>query len=85
MRKSLKPADLREIQVEEDERRTRRGVAVAGEEVRQRLGAVSHHDDLVADVALLEGPQRQRLVVGVVLYQQDSSACHALPFPSKVK
>ena len=76
-----------EIQVEEDESRTRRAVAVAvaWEKVRESLGAVSQHDDLVADVALLEGPQRQRLVVGIVLHKQDSLACHALPFSSKVK
>src|ERR1700691_3900175 len=81
---NLKPADLREIQVEQNESRSRRVVAVAlalalalalaGEEVRQSLGAVSLHDDLVVDVALVEGPQGQCLVVGIVLYQQDGSA-----------
>ena len=42
-----------------------------GEELFQGLGSVTHHGDLVDYVVFLQGPQCQRLVVRVILYQQD--------------
>ena len=51
------------------------GVLAGAEEIVQRLHAVVGDDDLVQDVALLEGEQGQFLVVGIVFDQQDDYCC----------
>ena len=55
------------------------------EEVVERRGAVAHDDDLVRDAALLEGQQRQLLVAGVVLDEQDDLAHGVASDPSRRK
>src|SRR5450755_2909396 len=72
----LQPVDLGELQVEQYEPGSR---SLCGEKF-QRLGTVRGHGDLVEDVVLLQGPERQRHVVGVVLYQQDRPGYHAVSF-----
>src|SRR4029077_17531219 len=87
----LEAVDLGELQVEQDHTRhdadlVPRMAAVAEKKV-QRLGAVACHEHLVRDVALLEGPQRELLVVRVVLDQQDFDfvgEIHARPYSGRV-
>src|SRR5204863_667584 len=64
------------------------GMTALAEEEVQRLGAVVRHEHLVRDVALLEGAQRQLLVLGVVLDQQDFDfvrEIHARPCSGRVR
>jgi hypothetical protein len=41
---------------------------------------VAGHQDLVGDIVLLQGSKRQRLVVGIVLYEQDVPVRHTISF-----
>lgn len=68
-----------ELQVEQDKDGSRSVTAVDGEQIVESLGAVVGHDDLVADAVLLEGPDGQGLIVGVVLYQQVTPLVHVAP------
>src|SRR6202041_2538346 len=65
----LQPVDLGQLQVEQDEA-GRRYVAAFGEEKSQGLGTVVGYRDFVEDLVSLQGPDRQGLVVGIVLDQQ---------------
>jgi hypothetical protein len=46
-------------------------VRAQAKEIVQRLGAIARDDDVVLDVVLLERAEGQRLVVGVVLDEQN--------------
>src|ERR1051326_8268633 len=50
--------------------------APGAESQSKGLGPVAGQDDLVLDVVLRERATRQRLVVGVVLHQQDRTVVH---------
>ena len=66
-----------ELLVEQDHLRVREeatGVGPEAEDELQRLRPVAHHVDIVGEVMLLEGVQRQQFVVRVVLDQQDIDA-----------
>jgi len=71
----LVPVELGELQVEEDHGREVVRVAAlefpAAEEVVERLLPVVRDHDVVGDAVLLQRHQDQRLVVGVVLDDQD--------------
>src|SRR5262249_10522401 len=62
------------------------GVGAGREQEVERLGAVTRHLDVVADLVLAEGAQGQLDVVGVVLDQQDEAIAHGVsPDGSSVK
>jgi hypothetical protein len=79
------PVDLGELQVEQDEERRRCVTALDREEMLESFGAVAGHRDPVADVALLEGPDSQGLIVRVVLYEQDMPVAHMVSAVRRVK
>ena len=62
------------------------GAAGAGfaEEELEGLGPVARDADLVEDVALLERPDGEGLVVGIVLDEQDVSGSHRVSLASRV-
>jgi hypothetical protein len=55
------------------------GMAPGAEQELQGLCAVTSHHDFVQDVVPLERSQRQGLVVGVVLDEQDEIGAHQPP------
>ena len=72
----LETVDLGQLEVEQDEPGQRLRVApvvlARAEQVVERLGAVARHHRPVGDVVASQRPQRQLLVVRVVLDQQDA-------------
>jgi hypothetical protein len=76
----LEAVDLRQLEIEQhhlrERRRGRRGVLAARQQVIQRLDPIARDDRLVEDVGLLQGEERQLLVHGVVLDEQDDLGLH---------
>ncbi len=60
----LVTVELRQVQIEQHDRGQ---LAIGCEYVVERLDAIAHHHDLVRDAGLVERPQRELLVGGVVL------------------
>jgi hypothetical protein len=73
----VEPADLGELQVEQDEGGGRRLTAVDRAEIIDSLGTVAGHHDLVVNVVLGEGPDGQGLIIGVIFHQQDTPVAHS--------
>ena len=71
----LEPVHPRQLQIQQHDlrhvARVAAGPRAAPEQEVEGLHAVASHDDLVHDVRLAQRPECQRLVVGVVLDQQD--------------
>src|SRR5712691_9476986 len=72
----LQPVDLGEIDIQQYQRGPERPAGVLGQEDPEGLLAVGGDDDLVADVVLPEGPQRERHVVWIVLDEQYGFIVH---------
>src|SRR4029077_10224977 len=74
LREHLEPIDLRQLEVEQDDRRLHwspRRMGTAAEKPVERLRAVTHNDDRVMDVVLRERADSEYLVVDAVFDEED--------------
>src|SRR5215203_5764250 len=82
----LEPVHPGQLEIEQYQLRHDRGIppriGTACEQVIEGLGPIVGHHDLVPEAGLLERPQGEQLVVGVVLDQEDDLGTHLSPSPS---
>ena len=82
----LEPVHPGQLEIEQYQLRHDGGVpprvGAACEQVIESLDPIVGHHDLVTDAGLLERPQGEQLVVGVVLDEEDDLVTHLAPGPS---
>src|SRR6266700_3387062 len=84
----LQPVDLGELDIQQHKRGVKCLPGVLGQEDLEGMRTVGGDDDLVAEVVLPEGPQRERHVVWIVIDKQNRFIVHGRcsdPGPSGVR